>query len=68
MASRWFSESQVLSQLDLIVQTQGSHRKAAETLKIPRSRVSEYLSGKRRLTKTVIARLGFDPSPHYRRI
>lgn len=65
--TRWVSEKQIVERLRIVVCTAGSLRVASGILRTPSGRLSEFLSGKRRITRSLIERLGFDPIPHYRK-
>jgi transcriptional regulator with XRE-family HTH domain len=60
------SANDIVEELREMVE-ESSQRAVAAELGIPHSRISEYLSGKRPLSRKAVKALGYDPTPHYRR-
>jgi hypothetical protein len=46
---------------------ESSLRAVSAEVGISYSRISEFLSGKRPLSRKAVKALGYDPTPHYRR-
>lgn len=60
------SANDIVEELREMVEESSLRAVSAET-GISYSRISEFLSGKRPLSRKAVKALGYDPTPHYRR-
>jgi antitoxin component HigA of HigAB toxin-antitoxin module len=60
------SANDIVEELREMVE-ESSLRAVSAEVGISYSRISEFLSGKRPLSRKAVKALGYDPTPHYRR-